>query len=74
MAQKIIRIETVNSPTILQRIIQTIKRRRINIHQFTAREKDGDTGHVEVVVDADTEQVRLLTAQIERQVDVIKVN
>jgi acetolactate synthase small subunit len=70
---KIIIIKTVNSPTVLQRILQIIKRRRINIRRFTAREIDPDHGFVKVEVDAEAEQVRLLAAQIEKQVDVIAI-
>jgi len=70
---KVISITTVNSPTILQRILQIIKRRRINIRQFTAEEIDKDHGLVSVEVDAEADQVRLLAAQIEKQVDVVAI-
>jgi acetolactate synthase small subunit len=55
-------IKTVNSPSILQRILQIIKRRRINIRQFTAQERDKDHGFVRVEVDAGADQGRLLAA------------
>jgi acetolactate synthase regulatory subunit len=70
---KVITIKTVNSPTILQRILQIIKRRRINIRRFTAQEKDKDHGFVKVEVEAQADQVKLLAAQIEKQVDVTSV-
>lgn len=73
MGRVIIRINTVNSPTVLFRILQIIKRRRINICRFTAEEKDAEVGFVEVVVEAEAEQVRLLRGQIEKQVEVIAV-
>ena len=70
---KVITITTVNSPTVLQRILQIIKRRMINIRRFTAQEKDTDHGIVKVEVDAGADQVRLLVAQIEKQVEVMGV-
>jgi len=73
MIVTVVTIKTVNSPTVLQRILQIIKRRRINIRRFTAQEKDSDHGFVKVELDAEVEQVRLLMAQIEKQVDVIAV-
>lgn len=67
-----IKIKTVNSATILQRVIQIVKRRRINIREFLARQKDDEYGIIVITVEADAEQVRKLRLQFERQVDVIR--
>ena len=73
MELKTIEIEVVNSPTILQRVIQIIKKRRINIQQFFAEEENAENGIIKMKVQADDEQVRLLKSQFEKQIDVIKI-
>jgi acetolactate synthase small subunit len=50
------KLEVENSPTILQRVIQIIKRRRINICQFFAAELNKQTGFIIIVVQTDQEK------------------
>jgi acetolactate synthase small subunit len=73
MESCIIEMEVMNSPTILQRVIQIIKRRRINIRQLIVWERDEDSGAIKIWVEADQESVRLLKSQFNKQVDVISV-
>ena len=73
MERHTIELEVENSPTILQRVIQIVKRRRINIQQFLAEEGDGEVGVILIVVKADHEAVRLLKAQFEKLIDVIRI-
>ena len=71
--QNTIELEVENSPTILQRVIQIVKRRRINIQKFLADQGDGEVGIILIIVEADHEAVRLLKAQFEKLVDVIRI-
>lgn len=75
MNEQRIKIEVVNSPTILVRVIQTIKRRRININNIFANEQKSskDGALIEVTIEADSEQTRLLKNQFKKLVDVLKV-
>lgn len=71
-----IELSTINSPTILTRIIQVIKRRRIAIIRFYAETGSAadEEGTIKITVEADEEKLRLIKTQLEKQVDVIGVN
>lgn len=71
-----IEVSTVNSPTILVRIIQTIKRRRVSILSlFAAVDNTSDEeGKIIIQLETDDEKLRLLKTQFEKLVDVIRVN
>ena len=64
-------LKVENSPTILQRVIQIVRRRRINIQKFLGDQNDGETGLILIIVEADHEAVKLLKAQLGKLIDVI---
>jgi acetolactate synthase regulatory subunit len=66
---------TENSDTILHRVIETVKRRRIPIRALHAAVCPGDetSGTIEIRLIADSEAKRLLKAQLEKLVEVIEV-
>lgn len=70
-----IEICAINSPTVLGRVLQIVKRRRINIQLLTAEENkvQEDDMSIQLILHTDKEQARLLKTQFEKQVDVIKV-
>jgi acetolactate synthase small subunit len=64
-----------NSPTILTKVIQIIKRRRINIHFISAEETPNkQDGVIKIKVEINAEQLRKLKLQLEKQVEVLEVN
>ncbi|HSZ85665.1 MAG TPA: ACT domain-containing protein [Puia sp.] len=68
-----VELKVVNSPTILSRVVETVKRRRINIKSFIA-EEDGfasEDAKIKMIIEADEEKKRLLVAQLNKIVDVI---
>lgn len=68
-----IHLDVVNSPTIITRVVQIVKRRRINIKSFLAEEDDTnkEDAFIRMIVEADMERVKLLNTQLEKTVDVI---
>jgi len=75
MSEQQLELKVINSPTIMIRLIEIIKRRRIRIKLFLGEEcpDEADDALVRVVVYADEERVRLLKSQFEKQIEVITV-
>ena len=75
MNEKHLEIKVENSPTILLRIIQVIKRRRVNIKTLKANEVDDDlsVAEINIVFEADNEKASLLKTQIKKMVEVIAI-
>jgi acetolactate synthase regulatory subunit len=69
-------LEVVESSTVLTKVIQVIKRRRINIQSFIAQvgEPMSENAFIKIVVDADMEQCRLMKTQFEKIIDVVKAS
>ena len=70
-----VELKTVNSPTVLTRVIQIIKRRRINIKKLVAEEccTNLENGKISIILETDVEKLRLLKSQFEKVIDVISV-
>lgn len=70
-----IELNVINSPTVLMRVVQIIKRRRINIKSFFAEEShaDPEDATIKIVVEADRKRARLLKSQFEKAIDVVTV-
>lgn len=70
-----IHIETENTPTVLGRVVQTVKRKQVTIRHLYAAEVKSDTDHavMHLTIEADAEQKRLLVMQLGKIIDVIKV-
>ncbi|HLY71330.1 MAG TPA: ACT domain-containing protein [Puia sp.] len=70
-----IELKVVNKSTILSRVIETVKRRRINIKSFVAEENGhaSEDANIKIIILADKEKKKLLIAQLNRIVDVICV-
>lgn len=63
-----------NSPTILSRLIQTVKAKRINISLFNAEESsDSQDGVVNMTMETDPESLKKIKSKFEKLVDVIHV-
>jgi acetolactate synthase small subunit len=75
MQQKHFDIVVENSPTILVKIIQVIKRRRIDIHSLLATQYPGDSslGKIKIILQTDPEKARLIETQLKKLVDVLEV-
>jgi acetolactate synthase small subunit len=75
MQQKRFDIVVENSPTILAKIIQVIKRRRIDIHSLLATSYPGDSslGKIKIIHETDAEKARLIETQLKKLVDVLEV-
>lgn len=75
MDEKVFDIKVENDPTILSRIIQVIKRRRINIKSLIATEVESDKSIAEVklILETDGEKARLVKSQLKKLVDVIEI-
>ena len=73
--QKHFDIVVENSPTILIKIIQVIKRRRVEIHSLLATGYPGDRslGKIKIILETDAEKARLIETQIQKLVDVIDI-
>src|SRR5579885_2781315 len=71
-----IELKVINSPTILGRVIQTVKKRNLVINRFVAEEADQreQTGIIKIYVKADVEKTGRLLRQLEKIIDVIEVN
>ena len=70
-----IEMRVVNGPTILIRVIQTVKKENLEIYGFTAEEPDRkDTSVIKMVIKADENKATKLVEQLERIADVIEVN
>ena len=70
-----VRLHTENSDTVLSRVIETIKRRRIPIREMYAKVSldDSTRGTIELKLIAGTEAKRLLKTQLEKLMDVIEI-
>lgn len=75
MIEQQIELKVINSPTIMTRVIEIIKRRRIRIKYFLAEEcpEEADDAMTKVIVEGDEEKVRGLKSQFEKQIEVITV-
>ncbi|MDB5211674.1 MAG: hypothetical protein JWQ30_2501 [Sediminibacterium sp.] len=63
-----------NSPTILYRILQVVKCRRINIQAFIAKESsEKNEGEVKLVIEANSDDLFSLIKKLEKLMDVITV-
>ena len=70
-----IEMRVANSPTILIRVIQAVKKQNIEIYGFTADEPDRkDTSLIKIIIKADEQKATKLVEQLERIADVIEVN
>ncbi len=71
---QVIRAKVTRDPTILLRVLQVMKRRRININKLVAEDIDTDNAEIMLDITATTGQVRLISEQINKLVDVIDVD
>jgi acetolactate synthase regulatory subunit len=69
-----IEIRVVNSATVIIKVIQITKRRRINIKRLLAEvdELNPEDGKIKMTVEVDDEKRRLLLSQLNKAIDVIK--
>lgn len=68
-----IEIKVVNSPTVLVRVIQAVKRRRINISKLVAADESLTDASISIYIAADDGQTRLLKKQVCKLIDVIEI-
>jgi acetolactate synthase small subunit len=75
MQRKHFDIVVENSPTILVKIIQVIKRRWIDIHSLMATQYPGNTSlaKIKVILETDAEKARLIETQLRKLIDVVEV-
>jgi len=75
MDERHFEIRVENSPTILSKIVQVIKRRRINIKRLLAYEEKDDRSlaKIEIILETDAEKARLIKTQLVKLVDVISI-
>ncbi len=72
--EKIFMLEVVESDTILVKVIQVVKRRRIVIRRLIAETtaKNYANAFINIIVEADLEQCRLVKVQFEKLIDVVE--
>ena len=72
--ERVIMLEVVESDTILAKVVQVIKRRRIVIRMFIAEttSKNQANARIKILVEAELEQCRLMKKQLERLIDVVE--
>jgi acetolactate synthase regulatory subunit len=70
-----IELDVLNTPTILIRIIQMIKQKRLNIKCIVAEENlsNSEKAKIKIVVAGDSEKTRLLKSQFWGIIDVISI-
>lgn len=75
MPESNLTIITLNSDTILSRVIETVKRKRIPINKLNAYvcEENVYSAIIEINFFADNETKRLLVKQLEKIIEVVKV-
>ena len=70
--QQVFELQVTNCPTILLRVIQSIKNRGIEICHFSAKRADAGTGILHFSILADDDKAIELRQQLEKMTDVKK--
>jgi len=75
MQEITLKVQTINSDTVLSRVIESIKRRRIPIQKLVAAAsaENKDCGTIEILILSDIESARALRAKISSIIDVLEV-